>query len=95
MTCRAIPAPRKGHGRQGSSGDNVARGASKGRTLERRQWTRQESSNGIRDRDLKEQLCQGSKKAFKKTFRKTVELEVAKQIAKTSIRFRKLSVRAL
>jgi hypothetical protein len=60
--------------------DIVARGAPKGWTLERRQWTCQECSSGIRDRDLKEQLHLGSQRAFNKTVRKTVELEVIKQI---------------
>jgi hypothetical protein len=36
MTCRAIPAPRKGNGRQGPGRDNVAQGASKGQTFEKR-----------------------------------------------------------
>jgi hypothetical protein len=56
MTCCAIPVRCKEHGRQGPGRDNVARGAPKGRMLERRQWTRQESSNGIRDQHLKKQL---------------------------------------
>jgi hypothetical protein len=60
-TCRgmihhAIPARHKGHGHQGPGRDSVARGAPGGRTLERRQQTRQEGSNGIRVRDVKEQL---------------------------------------
>jgi hypothetical protein len=46
----------KGHSHQGPERDNVARGAPKGWILERRQQTRQEGSNGIRDQDVKEQL---------------------------------------
>jgi hypothetical protein len=53
---RAIPARRKGHVRQGYGQDSVARGAPKGRTLERKQRTRQEGRDGMRDRDVKEQL---------------------------------------
>jgi hypothetical protein len=49
ITRRAIPAPCKAHGLQGPGRDNVASGASEGRTL-------QERSSGIKDRDLKEQL---------------------------------------
>jgi hypothetical protein len=56
MTHHAFPAPHKGHGCQGPDKDSVGRGAPKGQTLEKRQWTCQECSNGIRDRDLEEQL---------------------------------------
>jgi hypothetical protein len=82
MTRCAIPAPRKGHDRQGPGRDNVARGVPKGRTLKRRQRMCQECSNGISNHDLKGQLCLGSKMAFKKTFR----LEVAKWAVEFSIR---------
>jgi hypothetical protein len=55
MTRRAIPARRKGHG--------VARGVPKGRSLERRQQSPQEGSNGVRDRNFKEQLRLGNERA--------------------------------
>jgi hypothetical protein len=66
MTSHVIPALCKGPGR-----DSVAREAPKGWKLGRRQWTHQEGSSGIRDRDLKGQLLPGSKRAFNKTVRKT------------------------
>jgi hypothetical protein len=78
MTLRVITAQRKGHGRQGPGRDNITDGVPKGRKVERRQRTLQESSNGIRNRDLREQLSLGSKRAFNKTARKTLGLEVAK-----------------
>jgi hypothetical protein len=91
ITCRgithhAIPAPCKGHGRQGPGRDHVARGAPKGWTLERRKWAHQECNSGIRDRDLKEQLCLKKDRTSGRLFRKTIKLEVVKQIFGTSIR---------
>jgi hypothetical protein len=72
MTRLAVPAPRKGPGKE-----NV-RGAPKGRTLERIQRTRQECSSGIRNRDLKEQLRLRKERTSGRIFRKTVELAVEK-----------------
>jgi hypothetical protein len=46
--------------------------------LERIQWTPLEGSNGIRDRDIKEQLHLGSKRAVNKTVRKIFGLELVK-----------------
>jgi hypothetical protein len=70
MTHRAIPVHCRGHGHKGPDRDSVARGASKGRMLERRQWTHQEGSSGIRDRDLKEQLCLLKDRTSSRIFRK-------------------------
>jgi hypothetical protein len=92
MTCRAIPAPHKQHGHQGPVRDNVARGTSKGRTFRKRCRAQPECISGIRDRDLKEQLCLLRKeRTFGRILRKTIELEIAKQTVKTSIRLWKMS----
>jgi hypothetical protein len=56
MTCRAIPARCKGHSRQGQGQDNIARGTKKEQTLGKRHCVQPKDSNGIRDRDIKEQL---------------------------------------
>jgi hypothetical protein len=40
---------------------------------------------GIRDQDVKEQLCWRKERTFNKTFRQTAELEMMKQIVGTSI----------
>jgi hypothetical protein len=49
LTNRVIPESRKGHGRQGPGRENVAKGAAKGRTFERRRRTRQECNTGIKN----------------------------------------------
>jgi hypothetical protein len=67
MTLHAIPASRKGHGRQGPGRNNVMRGAPKGQTLERRQWMHQEGSNGLRGLDLQKQQEGTSGRIFRKT----------------------------
>lgn len=45
----AIPAPCKGHSRQGPGWDSVIREAPKGRTFWMRHWAQLECNNGIRD----------------------------------------------
>jgi hypothetical protein len=57
MNQRAIPSWFKFHSRKGIGRDKVAKGTPKGRTIERGQRTRQEDSNGIKNRDIKEKLC--------------------------------------
>jgi hypothetical protein len=56
MTRHAGVGWRKGHGRQGQGKDKGVRGTSNGRRLGKRQRTLQKGSNGIRDRDVKNQL---------------------------------------
>jgi hypothetical protein len=90
MTRRAIPAPRKGHGRQPPGKDNVARGTSIGRTFGKRHRAQQEGGNGIGDQDLKEQLRLESKRASGKIFRKAVVLEILKRRVESSFRIRTL-----
>jgi hypothetical protein len=63
--------------------------------LQRRQWTCQEGSNGIKDQDLREQLCLRKEMISGGIFMKTVELEVAKQIVGTFIMLLKMSDWAL
>jgi hypothetical protein len=90
MTCRAIPALRKGR-HQGPGRDNVARGAPKGQTLYRRRRTHQEGSNGIRDEGLKKQLRLGSEKTSCRIFGMAFVLEIVKQRVEPSVRIRKMS----
>jgi hypothetical protein len=66
MTRRAVPAPRKGHSRQGPCKDDVACGTPKGRTFGKKCRGQPECNNGIKDIGLKGQLRLGSKKAFNK-----------------------------
>jgi hypothetical protein len=54
---RAIPVPRKGHGRQGQGQGNVARGAPKGQTFWKRHWTLQECNNLVFSQNSKNE-CQ-------------------------------------
>jgi hypothetical protein len=77
---RAIPAPRKGHGRQGWSRDSVAKESLKERTLERTRRTGHECSSGIKDRDLKEQLPLRKEGTSGRIFRKTVGLEINERL---------------
>jgi hypothetical protein len=71
VTRRAIPAPHKGHGRQGPGKDNVAQGTPKGRMFGKRREARSECNNGIRNRDVRQQLRLGSKGNVNETFRES------------------------
>jgi hypothetical protein len=103
ITCHAIPAQHKEQCQ-----DSVARGAPKGRMLQRTQQTCQEGSNGIRNRGVKEQLRLWKEKTTGNCIRersrrqklrlgsqKTLELENMKRVAKSSVRIRKMSGRTL
>jgi hypothetical protein len=57
---RAVPAARKRNMRKGPGKNNVARGASKGKMLGKRQRNNCECENGRFDRNFKDQLCQCS-----------------------------------
>jgi hypothetical protein len=72
---RAIPAVRKGHVREGLGKNSVAKGASRGKMLGKRQRKSSESKNGILDRDLKEQLDRWMKKTTNRIIRKTIVLK--------------------
>jgi hypothetical protein len=52
----------------------------KGGTFRKKGWAKLKGVNGIRDRDLKKQLCLRKKRTSGGIFRKTVELEVVKRI---------------
>jgi hypothetical protein len=54
---RAVPAVRKGKIRKCPGKDNVAKGASRRKTLEKRQRNNCECKNGRWDRDFKKRLC--------------------------------------
>jgi hypothetical protein len=56
-----VPAPRKGHDRQGLGKDNVVCGTPKGRTFEKRRWAQPKHNSGIRDRGLRRELRLGGK----------------------------------
>jgi hypothetical protein len=78
FTCRAVPAPCKGHGLQGPGRDTVARRALKGRALERRRWMHQECNSGVRDQNLKEQQHLRKERTSGRVFRKVFMLEIVK-----------------
>jgi hypothetical protein len=61
LTRRAVPAPRKGHSRQGSGKDDVLRGSSKGRGFVKERWAKPRRNDGLRDQGLKHQLWLRSK----------------------------------
>jgi hypothetical protein len=95
MTSRAGLAQCKGHGCQGKGKDSVVQGTRKGWTFGKKHWVQPECNNGIRNRDLQELLRLESKGKVNKTFRETLGLEITKRTAGSSIRIRKMSVRAL
>jgi hypothetical protein len=74
MTRCAIPALRRGQGK-----DKAIQGTLKGWMFRRRHQMKPESSNGIRNRDFKEQLRLGSVRTFGRIFRKAFALEIVKQ----------------
>jgi hypothetical protein len=95
MTHCAGVAQHKGHHSQGQGKGNVVQETQKEQTFRKRCWMQQECNNGIKNRDLKEQLCLGSKGNVNKTFRETLGLEITNRIARSSVTIRKMSVRTL
>jgi hypothetical protein len=81
MTNCAGTAQRKGHGH-------------KELTVEKRGWKGAEYSNGIRNQDLKQQVCLGSKETFSEALGQTIRLEIIKLTAESFVRIRKMSVKA-
>jgi hypothetical protein len=63
---------------QGTSQDNVARGAPKGQTFRKRHQAKPEGITGIRNQGSRQEPCLGSRATFSRIFRKT-DLDVAKQ----------------
>jgi hypothetical protein len=74
MIRSAVPEVRKGHSRKGPAKDNVARGAPKGRTLEKIGWAIPKCKNCIWARELKEQLHVRVERTSGRIFRKTIVL---------------------
>jgi hypothetical protein len=90
LTCRAVPAPRKGR-RQGPGKNNVARGVHNGGTLEMRRLKRPECNSEIKDRGARRHIRLGSKRASNKTVRQTLGQEVAKRAVEFFIWLREAS----
>jgi hypothetical protein len=65
---------RKGQMRKSPGKDNVARGATRRKTLEKRQWNNCECINGKWDRDFKKRLCLRMKTTSERIVRKPREL---------------------
>jgi hypothetical protein len=71
---RAIPAVRKGNICKGPGKDDSARGAPKGRRLQKTHWINLECNIGIRNRDPKDQLCLRMKRTSDRIIRRKNEL---------------------
>jgi hypothetical protein len=80
----------KGHFfRKNEARDKVTR---KGRTLGRRQLTRQEGMNGTRNRDFKKQRClRRSESLSGRMIGKTIGLEIEKRITRSPVWIRKMT----
>jgi hypothetical protein len=77
---RAIPAVRKGNILKGTSKNNAAKGASRGKMLVKRQQKSCECEDGRLDRDLKKQLSLRMRRTSGRNFRKPIQLEKKKRI---------------
>jgi hypothetical protein len=75
MTCHAVPVWLEVHGHQEQGQDNVVRGTQKGPNFGTRCRSNPRGKNGIRNQDVKKQLCLGKERTFCRISRKTVELE--------------------
>jgi hypothetical protein len=64
--------------------DCVVHGAPDGRMFKKRHQARQKCYNGIRKRNLKQQLCLGSKEASYEALRQVIGLEIMKCTIRTS-----------
>jgi hypothetical protein len=73
---RAVPAVRKGKIRKCPSNDNVPRGASRKKTLEKRQRNNCECKNHRRNRDFKKRLCLRMNTTSERITRKRRELSL-------------------
>jgi hypothetical protein len=94
LTRRAIPAPRKGLGRQGSGKDDV-RGVPKRRTFVKWRRAKPRRNSGIRGGGVKQQLRLGSKGNINEIFKENLGLEITNRMAGTSFMIRKTSVKTL
>jgi hypothetical protein len=77
---RAFPAVRKGNIRKGPGRNNVARGASKGKMLGKRQRNNCDCENGRFGRDFKYQLCLRMRRTCSRNYRMPMQLEVENRI---------------
>jgi hypothetical protein len=78
MTHHAIPALQKGHGHHGQGKDKAVPRTQKGQTFGMRRWVKPESTNGVRDRNLKEQLYLGNEGTSGRIFRESLVLGIMK-----------------
>jgi hypothetical protein len=72
---RAVPAVRKGNTRKGPGKNSTARGAPKGRRLQKTQRIGQECKTGIWSCNFKKRLSLRMKRTSSRNFRKTTLLE--------------------
>jgi hypothetical protein len=77
---RAVPAARKGNIPKSPGKENVAREASRRKTLEKRQRNNCECGNGRLDRDFKKQLRLRMRKTSSRKYRTPMWLEEENQI---------------
>jgi hypothetical protein len=77
---RAVPAVRKGHMRKGAGKNNVARGASRGKMLDKRQRNNSKCEDGRLGRDLKKRLHLWMWRTSRRNFKKPIQLEKKKRI---------------
>jgi hypothetical protein len=82
---RAVPAVRKGHIRKGPGKNNVARGACRGKMLDKRQRNNLECEEGRVGRDLKKRLRLWMKRTSDTCYRKPTKLEMANLIFGSTI----------
>jgi hypothetical protein len=71
---RAIPAVRKGNIHKGPGKSNVARGAPRGKMLDKKQRNNSECEDGKMGRDLKKRLCLRMNRTSERVTRKPREL---------------------
>jgi hypothetical protein len=77
VICRAVPAVRKGHMRKGPGKNNVARGASRRKMLDKRQRNNSECEDGRLGRDLNKRLSLRMRRTSVRCYRKPMKLEMA------------------
>jgi hypothetical protein len=82
---RAVPAVRKRHIRKGPGKSNVARGASRGKMLDKKEWNNSECEDGRAGRDLKKRLRIRMKRTSDTCYMKTMKLEMANRIVSSMI----------
>jgi hypothetical protein len=89
MTCRAGVAQHKGNVGKNRTRYNMEQGACKERMFGKRHRTKLKGSHGVKNQNVKEQLCLKSERTSSRIFGKMVGLENAKRIARSSVRLGK------